>query len=548
MKLLNRLSNLEKVFCLSILFISIATTPYFSYDPINLPRFVLLAIFGFMLLLILIFQKSDFIREQSKPFLFLSTCFVVWAFVCALVSQSSFTDLFFGIPGRFSGFLTYLCLFLFMGFALFLSSPELNLQLIKMLSVAGVLSALYGFIQYKDLDPFGWINEYSPVFGFFGNPNFQASFLGISATASLSLAFDKKYRFPHKFFWGIYLVFVLFIISKSKSQQGFLVFAVGVSVVLYIWLRSITNKKYSHLYLMIWIIGVVTVVIDILQKSPWAPLLYKDSVSYRGDFWRAGWAMTLDNPFFGLGIGAFGDYYREYRDQISVDRVEISANVDSAHNILLDLSSGGGFPLLMLYIGLNFITLLSALRYLKKIENFDYVFAGIFGCWMAYTAQSLISINQIGISIWGWVFSGSILGYAIDKKRTLKSTNTIKEVKIFIPVSFGLFLGIIITFPFFMSDLRFRSSVVGGDVSKIVHSLEAWPRSVEKMNFTTALFRQAGFNEQSLSIARQAVLLNPRSYEAWEQLYLSPNKSEIEETRALLKMKELDPLNQKYRA
>jgi hypothetical protein len=97
--------------------------------------------------------------------------------------------------------------------------------------------------------------------------------------------------------------------------------------------------------------------------------------------------------------------------------------------------------------------------------------------------------------------------------------------------------------PFFIADTQFRSTVRSGDVNKIMVAVQKWPQSVENMNFVTSLFRQGGFPDQSLSIAWKAVKVNPKNFEAWQQLYLSPNAPESERKAALTKMKELDPLN-----
>ena len=97
--------------------------------------------------------------------------------------------------------------------------------------------------------------------------------------------------------------------------------------------------------------------------------------------------------------------------------------------------------------------------------------------------------------------------------------------------------------PFFIADAQFRSTVRSGDVNKIMAAVQRWPQSFENMNFVTSLFRQGGFPDQSLIIARQAVKINPRSFEAWQQLSISLNASESERIGALAKMKELDPFN-----
>jgi len=38
---------------------------------------------------------------------------------------------------------------------------------------------------------------------------------------------------------------------------------------------------------------------------------------------------------------------------------------------------------------------------------------GVFSAWIAFHAQSLISIDNIGISIWGWVLGGVIVGLSV---------------------------------------------------------------------------------------------------------------------------------------
>jgi tetratricopeptide (TPR) repeat protein len=42
------------------------------------------------------------------------------------------------------------------------------------------------------------------------------------------------------------------------------------------------------------------------------------------------------------------------------------------------------------------------------------IIAGVFSSWVAFQAQSLISIDNIGISIWGWVLGGTIVGLSVS--------------------------------------------------------------------------------------------------------------------------------------
>ena len=537
----------EKVILFAIGLISLITTPFFSYDAVVLPRFVFLVIFGSILFMNILRQMPSKIFGQYKTFAIISVGFIFWSLISFLASEINSPNIFFGISGRFNGVLTYLSLIVFMGIAILVSRKDFNNALLELLAITGFISAIYGTLQYQGLDPFSWINEYSPVFGFFGNPNFFASYLGVSATASMALVFRKNVKYIYQIIWMINIPLSLFIISKSKSQQGFLVFAAGVSVVIFLWVLG-THKlsRFVIPYLTIVFVGLISAILDMLQKSPWQTLLYKESVSYRGDFWRAGWAMTLDNPFFGVGLGGYGDYFRLYRDAVSANRIEISSNVDSAHNILLDISSGGGFPLLALYLCLIFMTLISAAKIIARQKSFDATFAGILGAWIAYSAQSLISVSQISGSIWGWVLSGAIIGYEYYGKND--STLNLDKRNIFkLPPSIiGLFVSLFIVIPFIIADTQFRATVRSGNVNQIMNAVSKWPQSIERLNFVTALFRQGGFPDQSLIVAREAIKFNPRSYEAWEQLFLSQNVTEEERNIAITMMQNLDPLNPRF--
>ena len=461
-----------------------------------------------------------------------------------LFSGYSLTNGFFGIPGRYNGVLTFLCLIVFMAIALLQSKTELISLLVSLLSVIGLINAIYGLIQYKGADPFNWINPNSPVVGFFGNPNFLAAFLGLSGSTALALALNIQNRPLIRVSWMGYILFIIYVISKSKSEQGFIVLALSTSVVIFLWLRTNSKlKKLKFLYIAIWIIGIVAALVDILQKSPWPSVLYKPSISYRGDFWRAGWNMSVNNPFFGVGLGGYNNNFRLYRDLVSANRVEISSNVDSAHNILLDMSSSGGFPLLVIYLGLTLLTLVSAFKVVRRSSSFDFSFAGALGAWVGYSAQSLISVNNISLSIWGWVLSGAIIGFEINgraKQVIVTSKNDNSEILI---INAGLLSGVLLALPFFITDAQFRSTVRTGDVVKIMVAVQRWPQSSENMNFVTSLFRQGGFPDQSLVIARKAVKLDSENFETWQQLYLSPNATESERSAALKKMTELDPLN-----
>ena len=528
----------------ALISITLGVLPFYSFDPINILRFILILIFGLICLGLLWINRRKLFNLKYRNILIISVSILSWVLLSTVISKNNFVENLFGVTGRQTGFLTYVSL-VFILLVAVLSSQKLLLNtIIYILVLTGVISALYGLIQFFSLDPFDWINPFSPVFGFFGNPNFQASFMGISATAALAFILSKNKWNLERVISFIYIGLAICVIYLSKSQQGYLVFGIGSSVVIYLWIKTHHRfSKFTSLYILVWFTGVFIALIDILQKSPWQPVLYKQSVTFRGDFWRTGWNITKDKPIFGVGLDGYRDSYRLYRDQIAAER-NPSAMVDSAHNVFLDISSGGGFPLLIIYCALILLVILSILKVIKREKEFNYSFAAVSGAWVAYQAQSVISINQIGLAIWGWVLSGAIIGYEINTREDGSITTMSKPAAERIAVSFGLLIGIVISLPLLLADGQFRSTIKAGDVIKIEQNLNQWPQSVIRMNLAAQIFIDGGFSDRALIISQKAVELNPRNFEAWEKIYLNPQADENTKSQALAKMRELDPLNQ----
>jgi len=527
---------------LTPLVVTIFILPLNSYDAINLPRFVMLIICASILLSLLLQNRRKLIASQYRFLIQLSSAFIIWVLISFLFSKSNLLESSFGVTGRQTGVLTYLGFMVVMISAVFSGGLKFSNSLLIVLLISGYINAGYGLIQSAGADPFDWINSYSRVFGFFGNSNFHSSFMGITASAAVAVALGKQTSPRIKFISFFFIALAIYNIFESKSQQGFLVAATGFSVVLFLWLRQSRYSILKKIYPPLWIIGGVGVVLDILQKVPWPSILYEESVSFRGDFWRAGWQMSLDNPVFGVGFDGYRDQYRFYRDQIATNR-DPTAMVDSAHNVFLDILSGAGFPLLIIYLSLVLYTLFSAVKVIQRMNNFDSLFAGILGCWLAYLAQSLISINQIGLAVWGWVLMGAIIGYEINT-RVIDSKISIQRNKSSTrAITIGAVVGVIISAPAFLADVQFRSTVKSGDVIKIQQSIEKWPQSVIRMTLAAKILREGGFPDRALDISNQAVEKFPGNFEAWQELTLNPKVSESLKAKALLIMQQLDPLN-----
>lgn len=518
-------------------------TPTFSFDPMTVSRFFVLITFGGMSFCLILATRNKFFIFSHRKVLIAVLFFFTWTLITLFMSKINLTEGLFGISGRHTGVLSYLAFLSLMVSAMYASSKVFLKQFQLLLILTGVASGFYGCLQSFGVDPFEWANPYSPVFGFFGNPNFQASFMGIAGVGCLGLILAKNTKRKYKFIFTLFIFLFLYNIIKSESQQGYIVFLVGLLVISCLYL--IKNYKYSKFSVVLLIgafLAVLSLLVDILQLSPWKSILYKDSVSLRGDYWRAGIRISLDHPIFGVGLDGYRDNYKQYRDFTAATRPNAGSITDSAHNIFLDISSGGGFPLLLTYLILIIFTFHSALKVFRRTPQFDVLFSSVFAGWVAYLAQSFISISQLGLAIWGWIFMGAIIGYEVDGRDEI----VVKEIKIEKTASAifaGLIFGIGFGMPLVISDANFRSSIKQGDVFRIEATVRNWPQSTTKLIYVARLFREANLNDRSVIIAREAVRFNPHNLEAWQELYRQPKVTVSEQKVALQAMKKLDPFN-----
>jgi hypothetical protein len=119
--------------------------------------------------------------------------------------------------------------------------------------------------------------------------------------------------------------------------------------------------------------------------------------------------MTKENWLDGVGIDSYGDYYEQYRDLEAVVRTGPQRVTNTAHNIFLDVSSGAGVLAALAFFVMFALTIVRIIKILKRGE-FDPSLAAFSGMFVGFVIFSLISINQIGVGVWGFVFMGYVIG------------------------------------------------------------------------------------------------------------------------------------------
>ena len=543
---------LGKLLVWALVSATLVVTPLWSLDPINPIKMLAVSASGFVGLGVwLANQKTLALRRYKMPLILIGG-FVVWQLIVFAVSGGEKMQQLFGTTGRNTGLITYLAFSSLFLVSIAASTCAFLSRFLMTSLVVGVVSLGYGVIQALGGDPFNWVNPYSPVFGFLGNPNFQSSLLGILGAVVFTQLLSGAHKLQLKAAYIVYLLITIYVIKETASQQGFLVLLIGSGIALGVFVIQ-KSKTLGYTYFGLAAVGFVAVLVGTLNKGPLATLLYKDSVTYRGDYWRAGWKMTLDNPIFGVGLDSYGDWYRRSRTIEATLRRGPDTTSNAAHNVFLDISSYGGFPLVFIYIAIMVLVFVSAIKVIKRSQSFNAGFVGLVSGWVAFQAQSIISINQIGLALWGWVLSGLIIGYEVntrggeaaeDKnsgKRATKAVNTSAGTTL--AVFIGLIIGVMVGMPPYLASAKYKGALETSNPQVIQEAAYIWPLDYSRMVQVAMTLNENELEAQGLEVALDATKKFPDNYSVWATLNAMNSASVEQKAQALAQMKRLDPLN-----
>jgi O-antigen ligase len=544
--------RVTSIILFSVFALTLIVTPWLNLDPINLPKLFILVVSGFALLGNLLPYLRQVVQSEARLISILVLLFLFALFLAFLLSDSDNLSQIYGAFGRNTGLLAYISLAMVLLATVLVSNYSFAKRLIWVLIATGIINAAYGFIQWAGLDLIDWSNPYNPIVGTLGNPNFTSAHLGIAALASLALLFERSGSIALRRILIANIGLSLFIIYKSDASQGLLVYALGFTLIFYYrFLHFLKVTLLKYLYWLVVATGIAVGTFGILNSGPLASLLYQDSVSYRGDYWRAGLQMSLDNPIGGVGLDSYGNWYRFYRDEAATLRRGPHVTSNSAHNVFLDISSNGGFILLVTYLMIIALVARSAVRVLRKSTGFDGVGLALITSWIAYLIQSIISINQLGLAIWGWVLGGAIIGYDFYKDRADAPRGKGRDIKrldqvppqVLLTGALGIVVGVLLAIWPVVKDASFRAALVSSDAIEIERAVSGFPQGSYYYTYAADIFLQNNLEDKAIEMTKKAIEINPRDFNAWKLYIANPSISQSQRSEAIAKMKELDPFN-----
>ena len=542
----------EKILVFSITATTLAVTPDLTMDPISLPKFTIMVILAGFLVPNLRFFKKKSSLPKSRLFLCILAFFLVAQTGALIFSGASFSSQLYGAPGRLTGLITYLTLSIYFLFSSESEHELLTLKLLKALVTLGAILSVYGFLQSLGIEFFSYGLAYgSPVCGTLGNSNFLSAFLGISAAATLTKFFDRHLSSLRKSIYLTFTLLSLLTIYRSNSQQGFLIFAAGLSFAATIYFYVNRSARTRSTGITLFILCSVLTTAGIFNRGPLASYIFESSLSIRQGYWRAAISMLNNYPYFGIGIDNYLNWYRRFRTE------EISAKSpdsvsDSAHNVFLDIGAGSGVLAVLAYLVLTVFVFRAILKVVSRAKSLDFTFIAISAAWFAYQIQSLISINQLALALWGWVLGGIIVGYEIrTSSQSGKKLNSVSEVepqgsKRLNPgletLCYVVVASLIATLPF-VSSSRFLSTLKSGNPEAIQASAYFFPRDYSRFIYVASALRDNKFEAEALEVIKDAAAEFPDTFEVWSLYSSLPTASSIEIARAKAEMKRLDPYN-----
>jgi len=386
-------------------------------DPFNSPKFwILLIVAGY--LIGHLFGTYGRVPTDAKPTLrFLIG--ILTGFTTSLLIASVLTDVpyvaFFGEYQRKNGFLTYA------GFVVVLYAAARYLRVSLMWRVytfaiiCGLISAVYGLFQINGVDFIDWNNNYNPIITTVGNPNFAAAVMAMFGTVVFCAIFDRNVLPVFRFLAVIVFGALVYTIDQSNARQGLL--SIGLGVGFFLCVALLSWRKWIAI---VWSAFFTSLVIlgglGMAQMGPLQPIFYKYTLAVRGFYWRAGWEMFRDNPLFGVGIDRYGAYFKQYREVQYSLNYGFDITSSNAHNVPIQLFATGG-----IFVGGTYLLLLLFVAWRgfegirRNTGNARLVVAAVFAAWLAYQAQSIVSIDNIGLAVWGWLLGGAVVGLSLPE-------------------------------------------------------------------------------------------------------------------------------------
>ena len=551
------------------LLVSAATTLFFwspGLDVFNLPKtgVLLIGSVGCLGGAFYLFKYNGLTRKVGL--IFYGVAAALYLFQIA-IGPAGIERTLWGAYSRANGAMSYLSIIFIAGTVLISARLNNINRIFQILALALFLNASYGYLQYSGNDFVNWVNPYNPIIGTLGNPNFSSSILGLTSLATIWYATFATKSIYIRSALGILGLAGVILSYLTESIQGPLTFIIGLTIAMF-GLLWISNKRaifYSLSALVV--VGGTFLIYSMYGYGPLGATLFQYTLKLRFRYWQAAIEMMQNHPWLGVGVDSYGEYFRRSKPLALIQSNGPELMTNNAHSTPFQLGATLGIPFFLLYVGLQIYVIIRFIKAFKTPTASAKPLLGLFAVWVAFQLQSLISLDQLGLSIWGWVLGAAIIGLSFDGATSVappavKGPKKIEKTKEVPPaflkpgIAIGAIVGFMIALTPIRADLAMKAAMETpwsqedetskqtrlANLTASIKTLEHDPTYVSQA--ITEVYKM-GKIEEGLALAKEGAAIHPESFDSQFMVVdmLEQNERWAEALPYRKRTTELDPMN-----
>jgi O-antigen ligase len=487
-------------------------------DTFSMPRAVLLILVGVFLLgwWIVRAARGELDLHRPPPAVWAAAAVVVLMVIATFTAGSTGLALW-GPYQRDNGLFLYLACAVFFLTALTLGAPSWR-RLTLVFSCLGLVVAAYGVLQWLGADPFSWETaDLSQVFGTFGQTNFAAGWLAIAIPIHCAVAADGSRATAARAVAGAATVLSVVFLLAAGSFQGVVAVVVGVLPLAFVLWRQVVGPVRRWVNVALAVVALLVVIGAIVPRARHE---VTDSVRAGLDervlLWQASGSIVKDAPVTGAGMSSYAAEFPSHRPAAHARQFAYLTS-DEAHDVPLEMAVDGGLLLFVAYVA--FVLLVGVAGVHGLLRTPSWLLAGVLGGWLAYVAQSLVSIDVPSLASLHWLLAGAVVALAATDAPFLRPAARSQATNAWTAPAIGLVL-VVVSSVWLTNPLRAdaaahrsRDLLATGDASAAVEQArQATNRSPWVGAYWAGLAnasQQAGDVDGALEAGRRAIASAP---------------------------------------
>lgn len=299
-------------------------------------------------------------------------------------------------------------------------------QTLWVITITGLIIALYGFAQFFGRDPFLSANLYTfdssagrilRVLGTIGHADYLGNFLLYTTPVSAAQAIASRGRARWLALIATLLSITVIIFSGTRGAMVGLMSGGLVFVLMVLW-RKKPNPVWHNrrtwwraaAVILISIAGIILIAVNPASRNlggrARAVLAEGASGAGRTLQWRDSLPMLQAYVMVGCGPEGFRRAFLPYKSK-ELAQLAPQANSESPHNAYLDAAISFGLPGAILYVAV-FVSALALLVRARRVADREMkiTFTGLIAALMAVATHNLFIFDQIPTGLYFFAFAG----------------------------------------------------------------------------------------------------------------------------------------------